>query len=398
MVARHLRKPLRIAATRYPVVSITGPRQSGKTTLARATFPRHSYVSLELPDQRAFALEDPRGFLDQFDERVILDEVQQAPELFSYIQSSVDETPDAGRFILTGSQNFLLAEKISQTLAGRTYISHLLPLAQTEISGRTPCSPDRIGGSVPRTRPDPGDLFEILLTGFYPRIHSTAGMPPQEWLAQYHQTYLERDVRQLSQVGDLETFSRFVRLCAGRGGQLLNLSSLANDAAISHDTARRWLSILEASFVVFLLRPHHRNFNKRLVKSPKLYFVDTGLLCFLLRIRSAEELRTHSMRGAVFENFIVAELLKNYRNRGELPDLFFWRNHRGDEIDLLLDLGARLVPVEIKSGQTVTSSFFRGLNYWGGISAAREDSALVYAGDTSHRRGGTVVYSWRQWA
>lgn len=397
MIPRQLRGPLRAAATRYPILSVTGPRQSGKTTLVRATFAKHSYVSLELPDQRSFALEDPRGFLAQFKKRVILDEVQRAPELFSYLQSLVDDDPAPGRFVLTGSQNFLLAERISQTLAGRAYVSYLLPLAQTEISGRTPVRPDRIGRALPRTKPDQGELFEILLRGFFPRIHG-ARLPPQEWLAQYHQTYLERDVRELSQVGDLESFGRFVRLCAGRCSQLLNLAGLANDCGISHDTARRWLSVLEASFVVFLLRPHHRNFNKRLVKSPKLYFVDTGLLCFLLRIRSAEELSPHSMRGPVFENFVIAEVLKNYRNRGQLADLYFWRSHRGDEIDLLLDLGTLLLPIEIKSGQTVVPGFFGAIDYWRKIAGDAHPAALVYGGDESFKRRGTVVYSWRQWA
>lgn len=389
--------PLQKAAGRYPVVSITGPRQSGKTTLARAAFPRHRYLSLELPDQRSFALEDPVGFLEQFSGNVIFDEVQRAPDLFSYLQVSVDENPQPGRFVLTGSQNFLLAEGISQSLAGRAYISHLLPLAQTEISGRKPMRPERVAMRVPQSRPDGGNLFEILYRGFFPRIHAD-GLPPQEWLANYHQTYLERDVRELSQVGNLETFGRFVRLCAGRCGQLLNLSSLGNDCGISHDTARRWLSVLEASFVVVLLRPHHRNFNKRLVKSPKIYFVDTGLLCFLLRIRDPNALRTHSLRGSVFENFVIVEMLKNYRNRGQLPELSFWRNHRGDEIDLVFDHGEGLVPVEIKSGQTVASSFFSAINYWRRIADETSATGLVYGGDESYRRSGTVVYSWRQWA
>lgn len=242
-----------------------------------------------------------------------------------------------------------------------------------------------------------GSLFEILFRGFFPRVHADE-LPPQEWLGNYYQTYLERDVRELSQVGNLETSGRFIRLCAGRCGQLLNLSSLGSDCGVSHDTVRRWLSVLEASFVVVLLRPHHRNFNKRLVKSPKIYFVDTGLLCFLLRIRDPEELRTHSMRGPVFENFVIVELLKNYRNRGEQPALSFWRNHRGEEIDLLLDHGDRLTPVEIKSGQTVSRSFFKTIDYWRRISGETSAAGLVYGGDDSYRRQGTVVYSWRQWA
>jgi predicted AAA+ superfamily ATPase len=398
MIERHLAAVLRDVSKKYPVLTVTGPRQSGKTTLVRATFPKHAYVSLELPDQRAYALEDPRGFLAQFEGPVILDEVQRAPELLSYIQVLSDEDPRAGHYVLTGSQNFLLVERISQSLAGRAHLSHLLPLAKSELSGRKPIEPHSIGSSRPRTRPDDGDLCEVMWKGFYPRIHDQ-NLSPQQWLASYFQTYLERDVRELTQVGDLESFGRFVRLCAGRCGQLLNLSSLANDCSISHDTARRWLSLLEASFAVFLLRPHHRNFNKRLVKSPKLFFVDTGLLCFLLRIRTAQELRTHSMRGPVFENFVIGELLKNFHNRGELPDIYFWRDHRGNEVDLIVDCGDTLIPVEIKSGQTVVADFFRALDYWRHLAGeSQQTAALVYGGDDSQKRRDIVVYSWRQWA
>jgi len=398
MIGRHLAATLRDVSKKYPVMTVNGPRQSGKTTLVRATFPKHSYVSLELPDQRAYALEDPRGFLSQFDGPVILDEVQRAPELFSYIQVLSDEDPRPGHYVLTGSQNFLLVEKISQSLAGRAHLSYLLPLAQSEISGRKPIEPRNIGSSRPRTRPDDGDLCEVVWKGFYPRIHDQA-LPPQQWLANYFQTYLERDVRELTQVGDLESFGRFVRLCAGRCGQPLNLSSLANDCSISHDTARRWLSLLEASFAVFLLRPHHRNFNKRLIRSPKLYFVDTGLLCFLLRIRTAQELSTHSMRGNVFENFVIGELFKNFHNLGELPDIYFWRDHRGNEVDLIVDCGDTLIPVEIKSGQTVVADFFRALDYWRRLAGdTQQAAALVYGGDESQKRRESVVYSWRQWA
>ena len=249
---------------------------------------------------------------------------------------------------------------------------------------------------MPTSRPDGGSLFELLHRGFYPRIHDL-GLDAQEWLAAYHQTYLERDVRALTQVGDLESFGRYVRLCAGRCGGLLNLASLASDAGISHDTARRWLSILEASFVVFLLRPHHRSFNKRLVKSPKLYFYDSGLLCFLLGIRAPDQLRTHPLRGAVFESHVIAEMVKNYRHRGRLPEVYFWRDHRGHEVDLVLDLGDELVAVEIKSGETVVSDSFRGLEQWRRISDHQGPSALIYGGDETFRRRGAVVYSWRQW-
>ena len=286
MIARHMAKALKAAARQYPVVTVTGPRQSGKTTLVRATFPRYDYVSLEDPDQRAFAMEDPRGFLGQFAGKVVLDEVQRVPTLFSYIQGIADRQDRPGRFILTGSQNFLLLQRISQSLAGRCAILHLLPLSRAELAGKRIMDLSRIGhpprGLVKRSSRSAREdqLFKMLLTGFYPRIHDQR-LRPQQWLSNYYQTYLERDVRDILNVGDIETFGRFVRLCAGRCGQLLNLSSLTADAGVSHTTARRWLSILEASFVLSLLRPHHRNFNKRLVKSPKLYFLDTGLLCYI---------------------------------------------------------------------------------------------------------------------
>lgn len=401
MIARHLAKTLKAVARQYGVVTVTGPRQSGKTTLVRATFPRHHYASLEDPDDRAFATEDPRGFLDQFSGKVILDEVQRVPDLFSYIQGIVDREDRPGRFILSGSQNFLLMQRISQTLAGRCAVLHLLPFSRAELIGapikdaarlavpRRSVAPEKSGASTA--------LFATLFTGFYPRIHDKH-LRPQTWLANYYRTYLERDVRDLLNVGDLETFGRFVRLCAGRSGQLLNTSSLAADAGISHTTARRWLSILEASFVVYLLRPHHRNFNKRLVKSPKLYFLDTGLLCYLLRIRRAEELVTHGARGAIFETWVVGETLKNYYNRGLEPDIYFWRDSAGREIDLLIDQGATQIPIEIKSGQTVAGDSFKNLDFWQNLAGQPDGPAgLVYGGDTSYKRRGVSVIAWSDW-
>ena len=395
MIPRTLATLLKETACHYPVVTLTGPRQSGKTTLVCSVFADHDYVSLEDPDQRSYALQDPRGFLDQFNGGVILDEVQRAPELFSYIQTRVDSEDRPGRYILSGSQNFLLLRSISQSLAGRTAILHLLPLALSELQGREPLRITDVGRTLPRRRNSSEvNLMETLMGGFYPRIHDK-GLDPQRWFRGYYLSYVERDVREIVNVGDLESFGRFVRLCAGRSGQLLNLSSLANDCGITHTTSRRWLSILEASFLVTLLRPHHRNFNKRLIKTPKLYFLDTGLLCYLLRIRSAGDLRLHSSRGAIFETFVVAELIKNALNRGQEPDLYFWRDSTGNEIDILIDHGDEQVPVEIKSGQTVSRDFFKGLRYWrkllGDPSAP---AALVYGGDRSFRRGDVTVYRW----
>lgn len=395
MIPRHLTDALKAASRQYPVITVTGPRQSGKTTLLRHAFPDYEYVSLEAPDTRTFAREDPRGFLARFRGPAILDEVQQVPDLFSYVQVLVDEQDKPGHFILSGSQNFLLLQKISQTLAGRTHISHLLPLSLNELARRSMLRPDKVGVE----RPDPpiqGQWTDYAFAGFYPRIHDR-GLDPRDWLAQYFQTYLQRDIRDLVQIGDLDAFGRFVRLCAGRAGQLLNLSSLGNDCGISHDTARRWLSMLEASFVVFRLQPHHANFNKRLTKSPKLYFVDTGLLCFLLQIESAAQLEAHAMRGAVFENLVITELHKSHYNLGQLPQLYFWRDHRGNEIDLVMDIGGRSIPVEIKSGATIAEDWFKGLDYWQRLAGTDSNGILVYGGDQSFIRHGYQVCSWRQW-
>jgi len=395
MIKRALEKALKGAAGKYPVVTLTGPRQSGKTTLAKAAFPRHEYVSLEDPDRREFALGDPRGFLGQFKGKVILDEVQRAPELFSYIQTSVDEDNRSGRFVLTGSHNFLLMRRISQSLAGRSAILHLLPLSLSELEARQPLALSVIGTALPKKgkAPDSG-IMEIMFRGFYPRIHDKK-LGPQEWLSNYYQTYIERDVREIVNVGDIETFARFVRLCAGRNGQLLNLSSLANDCGVTHTTARRWISILEASFQVILLRPHDRNFSKRMIKSPKLYFLDTGMLCYLLRINSPGDLGLHASRGSIFEGFVLSELMKNRLNRGEDTDLYFWRDFEGHEIDIILDRGPRAIPIEVKSGQTITEDSFKNLHYWSRLAGADAGpGALVYAGAESYMRSGVTVYSW----
>ena len=401
MFERHLTKVLRASAKAYPVVTVTGPRQSGKTTLVRAVFPRHRYASLEDPDTRRFATEDPRGFLGQFDGSAVLDEVQRAPELFSYIQGIVDEQDRPGQFVLSGSQNFLLLNHVSQSLAGRCAVLKLLPLSWGELRGRpigNIASRLRSAGSVTRSNSDgPPSLFDVLVHGGYPRIHDK-GLKPDGWLANYYQTYLERDVRDLLNVGDIETFGRFVRLCAGRSGQLLNASTLASDAGVSHTTARRWISLLEASFVIRLIRPHHRNFNKRLVKSPKLFFLDSGLLCYLLRIADATSLVSHASRGAVFETWVISEALKNDLNRGVEPDLYFWRDSTGHEIDLLFDQGELQIPIEIKSGQTVAGDFFADINYWRGLSKSpRAPAGLVYGGDASYIREVVSGLSWSDW-
>ena len=395
MYIRTLESTLEQVADQYPIVTVTGPRQSGKTTLVRSAFASHDYASLEEPDVREFATEDPRGFLSQFDGPVVLDEVQRTPDLFSYIQSIVDREKLPGRFILSGSQNFLLLESVSQSLAGRTAILHLLPFSLGELQGRPSFPLERIGRQLSSRPSDLSpNVMETLFRGFYPRIHDL-DLDPQRWFSEYYRTYIERDVREIVNVGDIVSFSRFVRLCAGRNGQLLNLSSLGNDCGVTHSTAKRWLSVLETSFLVTLLRPHHRNFGKRLIRSPKLYFLDTGLLCYLLRIRSPEDLAIHASRGAVFESFVISEHLKNYLHRGLEPDLYFWRDSAGHEIDVVIENGLELTPVEIKSGQTFAGDFLDGLLFWREIVG--DDSApaaIVYGGDRSFTRRGIPVYSW----
>lgn len=394
MFQRSLGPQLSMSARHFPIVTLTGPRQSGKTTLVRSEFPDYRYVSLEDPDVRRFALEDPRGFLAQFDGRqVILEEAQRAPDLFSYIQGIVDRENAPGRFILTGSHNFLLMQGVSQSLAGRTVVLHLLPLSLAELTGREPIDPAMLTEAAQLARPQV-ELNEVLFGGLYPRIHDT-GVPPRDWLASYYQTYLERDVRDVLSVDDIDVFSRFVRLCAGRAGQLLNLSGLATECGISHTTARRWMSVLEASFVVHLLRPHHRNFGKRLVKSPKLHFVDTGLLCMLLRVRDPEELHDHPARGSIFESFVVSEMLKGFLHRGAQADIFFWRDLAGHEVDVLLDLGSQQVPVEVKATRTITARTLSGLRYWRRLVGSRDVAcALVHAGDDSFVRDGIAYRPW----
>ncbi len=377
---------LRLAAG-FPVVAVTGPRQSGKTTLARDTFPSHAYVTLEDPDTRALALADPRRFLARFDRGAILDEVQRAPDLLSYLQGLVDERGRRGEFVLTGSQQFGLLDTVSQSLAGRVGMARLLPMSLAEM---------RRAGLEP---PGGASLEDTLFTGGYPALHTGAGAAPDThlWFSSYAQTYLERDVRQVLAVTDLALFQRFLSLCAARSGQLLNLSSLASDCGVAQPTARRWLTVLEASDVVVLLRPYHRNFGKRLVKTPKLYFVDTGLLCWLLRVPDARSLLTHASRGAIFETWVVGETIKHRLNRGLPPDLWFWRDNHGTEVDLVFEDRGRLQAVEIKSGTTFASDWLAPCRRWQAMAGA--DAAkpvLVWGGADSFELEGANVVSWRE--
>lgn len=399
MIKRHLQSVLKESAGYFPVISLTGPRQSGKTTLSKATFTHAHYISLEDPSQRNLAMEDTKGFLNQFGtEQVILDEAQRVPDLFSYIQGIVDQNDRSGQYILTGSQNFLLLEKISQSLAGRCAIHHLLPFSRSELIGEDPTDPEKIADTTQHQQKQKNKisnkLFDTLWTGSYPRIHDKH-IPPQQWLANYVQTYIERDVRSIINVSDLETFTRFVGLCAGRTGQILNLQSIGNDCGIDSKTAKRWISILETSFIVKLMRPYHKNFNKRLIKSPKLYFLDSGLLCYLLGIHQPSDLLMHSARGAIFESWVISEIYKSYHHTGKQPRMYYFRDSNGNEIDLILDHGSKVVPIEIKSGQTINNDFFKGLEYWRKLTGtANSPAALIYGGDSSTQFKNISVLPW----
>jgi predicted AAA+ superfamily ATPase len=380
MIARSAENALRSLATGFPIVSVTGPRQSGKTTLVRATFPGLPYVSLEDPDTLELASSDPHGFLHLYRDGLVIDEAQRAPKVFSYLQTLSDEAPRPGRFILTGSQEFGLLSRISQSLAGRVGILQLLPFAIEELNA----------ASIPMP-----DLDQLLFQGLYPALYDRP-VSPAQWHSSYVMTYVERDLRQMLNVRDLAAFQHFLRMCAARVGQLLNLSSLALDCGITHNTARSWLSILEASYIVFLLQPHFRNYGKRLVRSHKLYFYDAGLASWLLNIQDAAHLAIHPQRGGLFECLIVGELLKVRLNKGLPPNLYFWRNNKGDEIDLIVDRGEKLVPVEIKSGRTLNADFFRGLERWRALTLASSDGYLVYGGDTESRNRSTAIIPWKR--
>ena len=381
MINRNAEKTIRRLLSGFPIVTLTGPRQSGKTTLAKAIFRDRPYVSLEDPDIRIFAQDDPRSFLARFPDGAVLDEIQRCPDLLSYLQAIVDNDGRMGLFILTGSQQFGLMSGITQSLAGRTGFVELLPFSIRELSSVGKCPPD---------------VDTMLLTGGYPPLYDRT-ITPASWFAAYTGAYIERDVRQLLRIQELETFHRFVRLCAGRTGQLLDLSKLGTESGITHNTAKSWISVLEASYLVHLLRPHYKNFNKRLVKMPKLYFHDTGLACWLLGIRTVEQLETHPLRGSIFETFVISELIKSRLNRGERPDLYFWRDSNGIEVDVIAEQGIELKPIEIKSGRSVTREAFAGLDKWRALAGdAAMAAALVYGGDESYRHKEVAVTSWRE--
>lgn len=374
MYKRKLEPVLVSLAKQYPVLTITGPRQSGKTTLCRQAFPQKTYVNLENPDTRRLAIEDPRGFLANVPDGAILDEIQRAPQLASYLQEVVDGQRRNGLFILTGSQQFEVMTRISQSLAGRTAVLKLLPLSLDEL---------------PRDIQS-GSLDRLMLAGFYPRLHKEK-LEPARFYGDYMETCIERDLRQLVAVKDLSVFERFVRLCAGRVGGLLNLHSLGNDAGVSHTTARAWITLLQAGYIIFLLEPHHANVRKRLVKTPKLYFYDTGLACSLLGLEDEKQLARDPLRGGLFENLVVAEALKHRLHRGQRSQLAFYRDNVGNEVDLLYGHGSDALPIEIKAGATVASDYFKGLLHYAKVFPKSHGAALVYAGKEEYLHQGVKV-------
>jgi len=377
MIDRDSSKLLKEIASSFKAIAITGPRQSGKTTLTKTFFLEKPYVTLENPTDRNLALADPVSFLSSFPHGAILDEVQKAPELFSYLQGILDDNNEKGKFILTGSNNFLLLESISQSLAGRVGYLDLLPFSIHE-SGICPQPPITVE--------------EAIFLGGYPSVVHDR-VKPETWFASYVRTYVERDVRLVKNISDLATFQRFLYLCAGRIGQQINLTNLANDTGVDHKTIQSWLGVLQASYIVYTLPPFYKNFNKRLTKTAKLYFYDTGLACYLLGIKNASELSNHGYRGPLFENFVISELLKNRYNKGQRSNLFYWRDSSGNEIDVLVDNGAKQVPMEIKSAATLNLDFFKGLNYWEKLTG-QTGGQLIYTGEEKQHKSFSV-YNWK---
>jgi predicted AAA+ superfamily ATPase len=381
MIKRKIAQDVLNGAHYFPVVGILGPRQSGKTTLARALFKNHAYLSLEDLDLRATAKNDPRTFLltNRNEHGIIIDEFQYVPELLSYIQTTVDQDQKPGYFILTGSQNFLMNAAITQSLAGRISLHTLLPLSILELK---------------ESNLLPDEIEPMLYQGCYPAIYSKK-IPPEKLYKNYLQTYIERDVRQLTNIGDLTVFQAFIKLCAARVGQLINLTILGNDAGVSDATVKRWISILETSYIVFRLPPYNKNIGKRVVKAAKLYFYDPGLVCYLLQIQQ-EDLASHSNKGNIFESFIISDILKHYHNHGIDPRVYFWRDKTENEVDCIMQDGQKLIPIEIKAGRTFNTRFLDGLNYWDAM--AHEEStpgSVIFGGSAQQVRPHKALVSWQ---
>ena len=368
MVSRKIEKLLKHYGTQFRSLAVVGPRQSGKTTLVRNVFSKKPYVSIENPDERGLAENDPRAFLGRFPNGAIIDEAQRAPELFSYLQQILDETKKTGLFILTGSNNFLLQQSISQSLAGRIGYIDLLPLTVSEI--------ELFGKKY-------ANANELILKGSYPEVYDKK-RDPKIWYPSYIRTYVERDVKQLRNIENTVLFTRFLQLCAGRTGQMLSVSALSNECGIDIKTVNSWLGILQSSYIIFLLPPHHKNYNKRVVKSPKLYFNDTGLACSLLGIHTIKELENSHFKGALFENYVIVELQKAIYNSGSTAKLYYWRDNKGTELDVLIDYGKKIVPVEIKSSSTFNDSFINGIHYWNKLSG-NKGGILFYNGKQEYQ-------------
>ena len=382
MIKRLLQSKLQDLSKKMPVVAIVGPRQSGKTTLARETFKKHKYISLENLKNREFAQEDPQLFLETNENKhgIILDEIQNVPDLLSYIQVHSDEYKRPGYFVLTGSQNILVNQAITQTLAGRVAFFTLLPLSLTELQ---------------QTKIVPSSVEEYIFKGSYPRVYAD-NLNPLFWYPDYLRTYVERDVRSIRNIENLSVFQRFIGLCAGRIGQLLNFTSLANDCGITVATAKSWLSLLQASYIIFLLQPYYKNIGKRLVKSPKLYFYDSGLACSILGIESANDIATHYLRGGLFESLIISDLLKQRYNNNRIPHLYFWRDKVGNELDAMFAAGEKFLPIEIKAGKSISKNYFSGLEYWSTKNDfPQSECVLIYAGDENQKRKNGRVTSWK---
>lgn len=379
MIKRILETKLLSYFKQYPVITLTGPRQSGKTTVCKKLFTHLSYFSLEDMETRNYAKNDPRGFLKDCSQKgAIIDEIQRVPELTSYIQGVVDETNESGQFIITGSQNFQVINTVNQSLAGRTALATLLPFSYSELYGTKITS-----------------IEDILYAGFYPRIYDKK-LNPSEALSFYTNTYLERDIRSLINVKELSSFETFLKLCAGRTGQILNISNLANDCGVSHNTAKSWLSILEASYIIFFLRPHYKNFSKRLIKSPKLYFIDTGLAAYLMDIKDSTHLAQHPLRGPLFETFVVTEILKARFNAGKTGNLYYFRDNVGNEVDLLLENGTKITPIEIKLGKTVNDDFSKNLTYYRKINPKNcSKGHIIYGGLENQSRSEFEIISYK---
>ncbi len=379
MIQRQAKNRLLYLAQTFKSVAVTGSRQSGKTTLIKQVFKDKPYFSLENPDIRRYVMDDPKGFLNANPKGAILDEIQRTPELFSYLQEVLDNSKVKGLFILSGSNNLLLQQSISQTLAGRIAYLNLLPFSISELS---------------KSRAFPKDDNELMIKGFYPPVYDQ-GIPAQDWAPEYIRTYIERDVRQVKNITDLNVFERFFKLIAGRVGQELNSNSLAAETGVDVKTIQSWIGILATGFIIYLLKPHSKNFKKSIVKRPKIYFYDTSLVCSAIEIRNTDQLMTHPSRGFIFENMVVSELLKNRTNAGLPVNLYYWRDKTGHEVDLIIDNAGKLVPVEIKSGKTLNNEFFKNLNYWCRLSGVKNSTVLYGGKQQQERSTGQEALNWR---